>query len=123
MNPLILAALAISAPGLVKTLLNYFQTGSLGKKQIDLQTMLAQNEAATAKLSNEENRRQAGEYATMLREEKQSQREEGRQSRQTQLLAALMGAAMQQRESAAQMTAQTTRPVPPTSMVGLLRGW
>ena len=103
--------------------LDFWTKQRLGGKQINLQTMLAQSEMEAAKLTNEENRRQAGEYTTMLREEKQSQREESRQSRQTQLLATLMQAAMQQQESAAQMTAQTTRPVPPTSMVGLLRGW
>jgi len=117
----ILSALGIGGSAL-KGGLELWLNNKLGRKQIDLQTMLAQNEATTAKLSNEENRRQSEQFMTMYQTDKAEGRKEKTKDRQMQLLGAMLSSMGQMRQTAVDTQVAVNRPLPPTSLTSLIRG-
>ena len=101
------------------------QTGlqhSLGKRQIGLQKGALEGETEAARLTNEENRRQAQQFTAMLASEKTEGRKERSQDRQMQLLLAMLTGMGQMRESAVDTFTTASRPLPPTALTSLMRG-
>jgi hypothetical protein len=125
MDPVTLIAL-LSAAGIGGSLLKggieLWSQHTLGKKQLGLQTALATNETTAARLSNEENRRQAEQFMAMFREEKSEARRSKAEDRQMQLLQVLLASTLAGRQQAGQAAIGAQRQMPPMALTTLLRG-
>lgn len=119
---LILTAAGVGISSITKGIDTWLQLRG-GSQQLNLQKAMMENEAMTAKLANEENRRQADQFMTMIQQEKTEARKEKSKDRQMGLLATMLQTSGQFQQNAANATIQSQRELPPTSIVSLLRGW
>jgi len=119
---LLLTGAGVGISAITKGIETWLQLRS-GGQQLSLQKAMMENDAMTAKLANEENRRQADQFVTMAQQERTEARKDKSKDRQMALLAAMLQTSGQFQQTAANAAIQSQRELPPTSIVSLLRGW
>ena len=94
----------------------------LGGKKLGLQEQMMAGQLEGAKAGTEANRLAAAQYMDLLRSEKKESRKDKAEARRMQLIAMMMGGMQQIGQQANQAQLQSDLPLPPTSIMGLLRG-
>jgi len=122
MDPLTILGLILGggylAKGGLDTLLQY----GAGGREIKLQERLAGFQQEGAKTANEENRRMTEKYLAMLSESQNRKDKMMRDDRQSQMMMAMLQSLSGFNQGQTQLYGARTRPVPPTSITGLMRG-
>ena len=116
---ILMAALGAST---VKSGIEMWLKHTLLNQQMGVEKQRLNAEMLAAKLTNEENRRQADQFMTMYQTEKAEGRKEKAKDRQMQLLGAMLAAQGQMRQAVVDTQVAINRPRPPTALTTLLRG-